>query len=344
VAGSAIVPLVTDGDRPGLGQLVEAARAYADAGMADNTRRAYGADWRTFTSWCASVGASPLPAEPATIALYLTAHAPGPGDRQGLAVSTLARHLAAIRRAHRDAGAAVPDSGPLRQVWSGIQRSHGRPPRKKRALVLGDLRRVVGKCPKTLAGARDRAILLLGFAAALRRSEVAAAVLDGPNMGQKCPKYGPNSTVRLAFVTGGLEVRLDRSKGDQLGDGAVVGVPYGKTRLCPVSAVRAWLDQARITGGPVFRGIDRHGRLGSEPLSGGAIALIVKRACERADLDPSMFGGHSMRSGLITEAAANDVAPDVIMRQSRHAKFDTMRGYIQGAERFKRNAAAKVGL
>jgi integrase len=320
------------GDRAGLNQLAETAMAYAQAGMADNTRRAYGADWRDFTSWCASVGASPLPAEAATIALYLTARAPE------LAASSLARRLAAIRRAHRADDLPRPDSEVLRAVWSGIQRTHGRPPRKKRALVTEDLRRVVRKCPDTLTGARDRAILLLGFAAALRRCELAAITLPGVKNDHN---VGP---IRLTFVGGGLEVHIDRSKADQTGEGAIVGVPYGKTRLCPVAAVRAWLEAAKIANGPLFRSIDRHGRLSDKAISAGAIACIVKRAAERAGLDPSMFAGHSLRAGLATSAAGADVAADDIMRQTRHAKFDTLRGYIREADRFKRNAAGKVGL
>jgi integrase len=327
----ALAPLET-GDRAGLNQLAETARGYAQAGIAVNTRRAYGADWRDFTSWCASVGASPLPAEAATIALYLTARA------SELAASSLARRLAAIRRAHRAADLPTPESEALRAVWSGIQRTHGRPPRKKRALVTDDLRRVVRKCPDTLAGARDRAVLLLGFAAALRRCELAAIVLPGvkndPNLGQ----------IRLVFVAGGLQIEIDRSKADQLGEGAVVGVPYGKTRLCPVSAVLAWLAAAKIQRGPVFRAIDRHGRLSDRAIGAASIAAIVKAAAERAGLDPSMFAGHSLRAGLATSAAGADVAADDIMRQTRHAKFDTLRGYIREADRFKRNAASKVGL
>lgn len=326
MAGTAVVATISDRDA-GLGQLVETARAYVEAGMAENTRRAYGADWRDFESWCASVGTSPLPAEAATLALYLTARAPE------LAVSTLARRLAAIRRAHRAAAKPLPESEALRAIWAGIQHKHGRPPDKKQALVTEDLRAVVRKCPDTLAGVRDRALLLVGFAAALRRSELAAIGI------------GSNSTqVRVFFVRGGLELHITRSKADQLGEGAVVGIPFGKTKLCPVAALKAWLAASQICDGPVFRSIDRHGRLGATAITPAAVAGIVKRACERAGLDPDVFGGHSLRSGLITSAAANDVAPDVIMRQSRHAKFETMAGYIRDADRFKRNAAGRVGL
>jgi len=329
MAGSMLAPLTAD-ERPGLGQLVQDARRYADGGMAAATRRAYGSDWRDFTGWCASVDACPLPAEAATVALYLTARAPQ------LAASTLARRLAAIRTAHRVADLPRPDSGALRAVWTGIRRAHGAPPVRKRALVTEDLRRLVRRLPPGLAGIRDRAILVVGFAAALRRCELAALALER--------RGGPRETVGLTFVAAGFEVEIARSKGDQLGEGQVVGVPRGRTAICPVAALRAWLDAARISAGPVWRPVDRLGRLGDGSIGGRAVARIIKRACRRAGLDPDLFGGHSLRSGLVTSAAANDVSLDLIMRQTRHVRVETVRGYIRDGERFRRNAAGKVGM
>lgn len=314
--------------RSDLIQLAHAARDYADAGMSPNSRRAYGSDWRDFASWCASVDARPLPADAATVAMYLTARAPT------LRAATLARRLAAIRTAHRAADLPPPESGDLKRVWSGIRRQHARPARKKRALVTEDLKRVVAKIPDSLAGQRDRALLLVGFAGALRRSELAALTLEGELAGD----------VWCRFVSGGLELVLEKSKGDQEGEGAVVGVPFGRTKLCPVGALQAWLERANITAGAVFRPIDRHGRMGEGAMSDRAVADVVKSRVGAAGFDPSGFGGHSLRAGLITTAIANGVATDVVMRQSRHARYDTMRCYIRDGERFKRNAAGKVGL
>lgn len=306
-------------------QLHEALRDYAQAGLAANTRRVYGSSWRSFCSWCASVERVPLPAEAATVALFLTARAPS------TAVSTLARHLAAIAAAHHQAGLPAPDHPDLDRVWAGIRRTHGRPPRKKRALVVEDLRRVLAKLPDSLPGKRDRAVLLVGFAGALRRSELANLSLSGPGV----------TYVRAEFVAGGLEIHLDRGKGDQEGRGAIVAIPYGK-RICAVAALQAWIAAAKITSGPVFRSVDRHGRLGAAAISDKAIAGIVKAACERAGLDPAVFAGHSLRSGLLTSAAEKGAAPDVLQGHARHSKFDTTRGYIQAGDRFKRNAAGKV--
>lgn len=306
-------------------QLHEALRDYAQAGLAANTRRVYGSSWRSFCSWCASVDHVPLPAEAATVALFLTARAPS------TAVSTLARYIAAINAAHKQAGLQAPAHPHLDRVWAGIRRTHGRPPRKKRALVVDDLRRVLAKLPDSLSGQRDRAVLLVGFAGALRRSELAILSLSGPGATQ----------VRAEFVAGGLEIHLDRGKGDQEGRGAIVAIPYGK-RICAVAALQAWLSAAKIASGPIFRSIDRHGRLGVEPISDKAVADIVKRSAERVGLDPAMFAGHSLRSGLLTSAAEKGAAPDVLQGHARHSKFDTTRGYIQAGDRFKRNAAGKV--
>jgi integrase len=322
MTGTAIAPAAD----PTLPQLAEALRGYADAGMAVGTRRTYGSAWRAFTSWCASVGAAPLPAEAATVALYLTARAPN------LAASTLARHLAAIAAAHKAAGHAPPEHPSLERVWAGVKRTHGRPARKKRALVVEDLRRVIAKLPATRAGIRDRALILVGFAGAMRRSELAALSVGIPS-----------APVRAAFVAGGLEIHLDRAKGDQEGKGAIVAIPYGK-RLCPVASLQAWLDAAAITKGAVFRAIDRHGRMSAAAITDKTVADVVKRACRKAGLDPAAFAGHSLRSGLLTSAADRGAAPDVLQRHARHTKFEVTAGYIQAGDRFRRNAAGKVGL
>jgi len=311
--------------RTDLIQLGESLRAYADAGVSAGTRRSYESSWRTFASWCASVGVEPLSAEASHLALFVTARAPH------TAVATLARDLAAIAWAFRAAGISPPAHPDLDRVMQGIRRTHGRPPRKKRALVVEDLRRVLAKLPDGLAGKRDRALLLVGFAGALRRSELAALAIGGAN----------SYPIRADFVPHGLEIHIARAKGDQEGRGAIVAIPYGK-RICAVAALQAWLDAAEIRSGPIFRAVDRHGRVSSAAISDRAIADVVKAAAKRVGLDPAMFAGHSLRSGLLTSAAEKGAAPDVLQGHARHAKFDTTRGYIQAGDRFRRNAAGKV--
>lgn len=319
--------LITVAAHETLPQLHIQLRDYARASSAASTRRVYGSSWRSFCSWCASVGVEPLPAEAAHVALYLTARAPT------TAVATLALHLSAIAAFHQAAGCAAPAHPDLDRVWAGIRRTHGRPPVKKRALVVEDLRRVLAKLPDDLAGKRDRAILLLGFAGALRRSELAKASMPGAEAGD----------VHVEFVAKGMEIHLVGAKGDQRRQGEIVSVPYG-TRICPVAALQAWISAAGIVSGPIFRRIDRHGNLGAEAISDRTVALVVKAACERVGLDPAAFAGHSLRSGLITSADDRGAAPKKLQAHARHKKFETTAGYIQAGERFKGNAAGKAGL
>ena len=315
---------------PDLAALAEQAGRFASVDRAAGTRLAYDADWRDFERWCGRRGLKQMPAEAETVRLFLT-------DRSAsLAISTLNRRLAAIRAVHRRAGHAAPDSGALKATWSGIRREQGRPARKKRALVTEDLRRVIDKIPATTVGLRDRALLLTGFAGALRRSELASIELDESGLDRR--------RNRLAFVAGGVELHLGRSKTDQEGAGRVVGIPHGKTRLCPVKAIEAWLARSGIRQGAVFRQVDRWGRIGATAISTQAVADVVKGRAQAAGLDPTVFGAHSLRAGLITSAAKNGVSLDVIMRQSGHTEVKTVLGYIRDAERFKRNAASRVGL
>lgn len=319
---------VADVGREQIYQLAEAASQYAQAGMAESTRRSYGSSWRDFTSWCASVGACALPAEATTVALYLTARAPN------LAVSTLARHVSAIAAAHAAAGLPPPAHPDLSRVWAGIKRSHGRPARKKRGLVVADLRKVLRKIPQDLRGQRDRAILLVGFAGAFRRGELAKLSLPGAS-----DRRAPIAQ----FLSEGLEIQFAQTKGDQEGRGGVVAVPFGK-EICAVAALEAWIRAAGITAGPIFRAVDRHGRVGAAAISDKAVADVVKARCQAAGFDPAAFAGHSLRRGLITSAARAGAAPDVLQSHARHARFDTTRAYIEEGDRFRRNAVGKVGL
>lgn len=326
-----IVPIgpPSAGELAAIEALAEKASQYAHEASAFNTRRAYQSDWSDFERWCASVGTSTLPAAPASVALYLTALA------RTHSVSTLSRRLAAIRAFHRDADLPSPNSGALTAVWAGIRRCHGRPPESKRPLLVQDLRLAVSKLPETLRGRRDRAILLLGFAGALRRSELAAVELPG----------GLDSPVIVRSVAEGLELHIRRSKSDQEGQGVTIGVPRGRCpETCPVAAVAAWCEAAGIADGALFRKISRSGRVGTEPLGPQTIAQVVKAAASSIGHDPNAFAGHSLRSGLATSAAANDAPSLVIQRHLRHAQSDTTARYIQSAERFSKNASGFAGL
>jgi integrase len=299
--------------------LAEAAHAYIESSRAEATRRAYRARWSHFTAWCARHGLTSLPAAPETVALYLTARA-----REGRKVSTLSQTLAAISQAHQMAGHESPRSTPVvREAFKGIRRVHGAAPTQKRPLLDTELRALLGELPKTLGGARDRALLLVGFGGAFRRSElVALEVAD------------------LAFSSEGLTVTLRRSKTDQEGMGRKVGLPYGRAAAtCPVRSLQRWLELAGISEGPVFRAVDRFGNLGGA-LQGRAAARIVKRRVRALGAEAADYSGHSLRAGLATSAAKAGKAAHTIMKQTGHRSVAMVQRYIRDAELFVDNAAA----
>lgn len=280
-------------------------RAYLEAEKSSNTRKGYAADWADFVAWCGRVSEEPLPALPVTVARYLAQLAD-----VGRKSSTIQRRIAATRNAHKAAGSEPPTNAEgVKATMRGIRRTLRTKPTRKKPTTAELLSKVLEHLPKALAGVRDRAILLVGFAAALRRSELIALQLED-----------------IERRAGGILIHLGHSKSDQEGKGTDLPVPNGK-KLRPVDALDAWLSAAAITSGPVFLEVDRHGRVGAGPLSGRSIARIVKRAIKAAGLDEAAFSGHSMRAGFITSAP--DAGEDTlkVKGHSRHAKLDTLAVY-----------------
>jgi integrase len=193
---------------------------------------------------------------------------------------------------------------------------------------LQELKAMVAALPRSTKGIRDRALLLMGFAGALRRSELVA--LDVTN---------------VTASDNGLLIMLRRSKTDQEGAGRTVGIPYGShLETCPVRAVQAWLQASEITKGPIFRPVDQHGIIASTRLSDRSVARIIQSAAKRAGLDPEQFAGHSLRAGLATAAAAAGVSEHDIARTTGDRSVAVLRRYVRTATVFERNAAASVGL
>jgi integrase len=187
---------------------------------------------------------------------------------------------------------------------------------------------MVASLPDSLIGRRDACLLLLGFAMAARRSELVALTVED-----------------LTATADGLVVTIRRSKTDQEGQGRQTGVPYGSNQMtCPIRATQTWLEASGIETGPLFRSVDRHGRLGNSALSDKAVALIVKRAAERAGLNPNRFAGHSLRSGMATSAARGGATEAQIMEQTGHRSLTVLRRYIRRGTLFDENAASKLGL
>jgi len=325
VTAAELVPVSeTYGALATLEQLEEEARAFIGASKAPSTIRAYRSDWRHFEAWCRVRDVQALPAAAETVALYLT-------DMASWAkAATIQRRLSSISQAHQMAGHESPTQDRLvRMTHSGIRRRIGTASQGKAPVVTADLRAMVEALPIGVLGVRDRALLLLGFAGAFRRSELVgldvADVADRPE---------------------GLVIHLRRSKTDQEGAGREIGVPYGShPATCPVRALRAWLEASGITEGPLFRPVRRGGAVLPSRLSGRAVALVVKRSVLAAGVgEAARYGGHSLRSGLVTAAAEAGVQERVIAEQTGHRSMTVLRRYIRSASLFQQNAAAEVGL
>ena len=310
------------------------AESFAKQSRSDNTRKAYRADWQHFTNWCYEHEVSPLPASIQTVVLYITDCA------NDYKVSTLERRLASISQAHKTAGhdsPALVSREPLHSVWSGIVRSKSRIKDKVAPVLTDDIILMVSHLERldsdspdhlTLHSIRDRAILLVGFAGALRRSELAALHRND-----------------LQYTPEGLRLLIRKSKTDQQGSGHTIGLSYGKQpNTCPVRALRSWIKAGHIFDGPIFRPIDRHGNIRNTAITGKSIARIVKKACLRAGLPPELYSGHSLRAGFATQAARAGKPERIIMKHTRHKSEKMVREYIRDGDLFNENPTDALGL
>jgi site-specific recombinase XerD len=324
-------------------ELVELSRRaalYATRARGEGTRRAYRTAWRQYETWCRSLGREPLAADPDTIAMHVVRLADA-----GLAVSSIRVALAAIRTAHLLAGRAIDLRHPkLAMVVEGITRSKGVRPRRKAApAVPGVLRLMLGALPSpdSPLGARSRAMLLLGFGAALRRSE-----LVGLSLGD------------VETVPGrGLLITVARSKTDQHGAGQRVAVWANPSEpgFCPEAALEAWLAHRRTAADldwtaapasrdeqPLFCAVTKAGRSTGERLSDKAVARLIKQAAADAGLDAERFSGHSLRRGLLTAGGENRAALADLMRQSRHRSVASVLGYVEAEDLWRNNVTEQV--
>ncbi len=315
------------------------AAAYAAHARGEGTLRAYRSAWRAFSTWCAAEGHTPLPATPALLAAYAAALAD-----QGRALATLRVHLAAIQAAHTLAGRPLDLRAPrLRLTLDGIARSLGARPRRQAAAATPDLlRRMLATRPppETALGARDRALLLLGFGGALRRSELVALRLGD-----------------VALADGrGVVLQLRRSKTDQRGEGTSLALwaQPQEPAICPQAALLAWLSFRQGEGSgpaglspdaeaPLFVGLSKAGRLRPTVLSDRAVARLVRGAAEAAGIPgAARFSGHSLRAGLAT--AAGEAGADLaqIMRQTRHRSAEVALGYLRPSEIWRHNVTRRI--
>ena len=312
---------------------------YVEAARSANTLRGYRSDWHEFAGWCASHGGvEPIPAAPSTVSTYLSELA-----RAGAKVGTMSRRLSAIRFIHQLQDRPDPTrNARVIAVWEGIRRTHGVPPDQSAPLMPPELFDVLDACPVTkiwktkgrppepdVAGIRDRALLLIGFVAALRRSELAALTTD-----------------HIADHPNGLVISLPKSKTNQHGDEAeIVVVPRaGHPDRCPVTTLQRWTELADITDGPVFRPVGKSNRPLPRRLNPDSINTLVQNAVARAGIDPAPYSAHSLRAGFVTYAHLRGASDRAIAHQTRHRSLATIGGYVRIHNAWTDNAATILGF
>lgn len=280
---------------------------FIESARAGNTRRARRADWKVFEDWCAANSVDALPASPETVGAFLADMA------RTRATSTIARYGGSIAAEHARRGFEPPtlDSGVL-ELMAGLRREKGIRAEGKAPITDDLLEQMIARCPATLHGLRDRALLLFGFTTAMRREEICGTTIAD-----------------LQWIEQGVIVNLRRSKTDQEGEGQQKAVPYetDNPALRPAAVLREWLDASGIDEGPIFRGILRNDKAKNSALNGREVARIVKRAIRSIGLDPAKFGGHSLRAGYVTTARIKGLDWGVIMEQTGHRQLATVKGY-----------------
>jgi integrase len=327
-----------------LRQLTANAAHYATSTLADSTLVSYRKCWAHWQTWCADMGIESLPAEPASVAVYFAALADGnvevrwtnfrtkePKSRKAVYKYGTIQHIyAAILWGHRTQGHDFPSAHPaITKVLHGIKYRKGDKKARMTPLLVADLRTILSSDKmrerrfEDLTIIRDRALLSLGFFSAMRRGELVALRVED-----------------LAFGPDGLTVTVRKSKTDQFAQGAPVYiVPQADPLICPIVLLKRYLEVSGLKSGPLFRRIDsRSDCMGDRQLTDQVVALIVKACVEAVGLDPTLFAGHSLRAGFITEAAQRGVSMNNIMRHSRHTSERVAATYIRPATGFIGNA------
>lgn len=314
----------TQGASPELLEILENAQNFLTTTVADSTREIYTRDWKGFIKWCNDVGLPYMPSSPDVVACYFTSLA-----MRDFRITTIRRHCAAIAAAHREAGFPTPTTHPaIKELLRGITRKTGTPAKPVDALLSEDIKRMAVTLPDTFMGKRDKALILIGFAGAFRRSEIVGLNVDD-----------------ISYRDEGIVILLRRSKTDQQGEGRWVGVPYGKNpETCPVNALQRWLEASAISEGAIFRGLDKYNNLVSDRLSRRSVGNIIKRAAAAAGLDPEKYSGHSLRSGHCTQASRAGVAEHIIAQQTGHRSLASLKRYIRLGRLFEENSADSLGL
>ena len=312
--------------------LMNLAFDFASNATAKNTQKTYAYGWKSFLEWAQIRGIDPftVTGKEALVSFYISEKAAS-GE---LKISSISCYLAAIRNQYNEKGVVINMQHPsIKKVLKGVRNKLTKRPVRKEPILTEDLKEMIqaieveknGK--PYLIGIRDRALLLLGFSGAFRRSELVGLNIEN-----------------LTFSRDGFIALVDRSKTDQEGEGLEKAIPYGANPItCPVRAMNDWLAVSKIIEGAIFRSINRHGQIQPERLTGHAVALIVKRNTHLSE-NQSKFSGHSLRAGFVTSAAKKNVPEDLIMKQTGHKSSNTVKMYIRRGKSFEENAASLVGL
>ena len=320
-----------------IGTARRAAQAYASQAKSDNTRRAYRAGVRAWCVWCDTHALPCLPATSADVVAFLAAE-----RGRGKSLATVELRRASIRYLHFIAGLPVPTAeAQVSETMAGIRREavdRGEVPAKKLAATAAILRQILAPIADDLPGLRDRALLLVGFAGALRRAELAAIRVE-----------------HLEARDRGLRLTLPRSKGERTGRAVTVPLPYGDTSLCPVRALRRWQEAAGITEGALFRRIwsppkgprSREGLLpcpvvGRAAIDPGAVGRIVKARAAAAGFDPAELGGHSLKRGAMTTGMDRGIHPTKLKQLGRHKSYAVLDEYLEFGDPFESHPLAGV--
>jgi integrase len=305
--------------------LAARARDFAEQALSQNSRRAYRADWQHYSAWCHALALEPLPAGPEQVASYLTSMA------ETHKRATTERRLVTIGQAHKLRGLPwIPAHPIVRAALRGMFRRYGRPKKKAAALGVSETIQIAAVCEKTLSGLRDRAMFLISFAGAFRRSETAGIRFED-----------------LTFRDGAVDVFLPSSKGDQENEGTIVTVLAGQNvSTCPVAALQRWL-RAAPTDGYVFRAVRADGTVIEQGLHRDSIGRILQKRAAEAGITAGpreRISSHGFRAGFITEAYKRGARDEVIMSHSRHRDLKTMRGYVRRAKLVDEHPGRGLGL
>ena len=320
---------------PELDDLIEEAISYHEKALSENTQKAYRRGWEDFAEFCEEHGLPLMPSTEQAVVLFLTERA------RSLSPSTLKQRLAAIQHVHDQRDEKSPTrSKAVRDVMRGIRRDEDHSPRQAKPLLTADVKAMVGalpigsgaagtgKGPKRLRALRDRALILIGFAGALRRSELAA--LQREDVEERAD---------------GLLVTIPESKTDQEGEGQQIAIRRVGGDYCPAGALKTWTEAAGIESGPLFRGVRQNGELRPNAVTGKTVGAVVRGAAERCGLaDTGRITGHSLRAGHITQASKAGVPDGLIQAHSRHKSDRAFRKYVRPEKLMENTPSAELGL